>query len=102
MGGRLRITDEHHVIGNPVLAPDRREIAPDGAVADQPMTLQLFGKYLLHEARGGFLAHVAKPSASECLRIRFQNPGRMIGLVLVTMRYENSVLSLPEKEIEGV
>src|SRR5712675_295138 len=48
---RLGVADQHHVVGNPALAADGREIAPDRAIGDQAMALQLVGEQALDELR---------------------------------------------------
>ena len=39
MRGRLGIPDQHHVAGDPALAADAREIAPDGTIGDDAIAL---------------------------------------------------------------
>ena len=70
MRGRLGVADQHDVVGDPALAADGREIAPDRAVGDQPVALELVGEHAFDEARRGLLVELVEPGAREGLRDR--------------------------------
>ena len=102
MRGRLGIAEQHDVVGGPAFAADGREIAPERAVGDELVALELLGEHAFEEARRFFLAELAEPGARERLRIGLDHPGRAAGLVLVAVRDENAPLGLAEEEGEGV
>ena len=102
MRGRLGVADQHHVVGDPALAADGREIAPDRTVGDQPMALQLFCEQAFDETRRRGLVELVEAGAREGVRIGLGDPGRTLRLVLVAMADEDAVLGLAEEEGEGV
>src|SRR6266851_322786 len=69
MRGRLGVADQHHVVGDPALAANGREIAPDRAVGDQPMALQLFCEQAFDETRRRGLIELVEAGAREGVRI---------------------------------
>ena len=65
MRGRLGVADQHDVAGSPALAADGRKIAPDRAVGDQAVALELLGEHALDEPRRGGLVELVEPGPRE-------------------------------------
>src|SRR5256885_460138 len=76
MRSRLGGADQHHVVGNPALTADGREIAPDRPIGDQPMTPQLLRKDVFGETRGRSLVQLIEAGARKRLWIGLDDPGR--------------------------
>src|SRR5712692_8416112 len=102
MRGRLGVADQHDVAGGPALAADGREIAPDRAVGDQAVALELVGENALDETRRSFLVELVEPGAPVGRGIGLDDPGRAPRLVLIAMGDENAVRGLAEEKREGV
>ena len=102
MRGRLGVADQHHVVGDPAVATNGREIAPDRAVGDQPMSLQLLREQAFGEMRGRGFIELVEAGACEGFWIGLDNPGRALRFVLVAMVDEDAVLGLPKEEREGI
>ena len=102
MRRRLGVAEQHHVVGDPALAADGREIAPDRAVGDQPVALQLLGEQGFDEPRRGRLVELVEPGARKRPRIGLDDPGGALRLVLIAMGDEDAVLGLAEEEGEGI
>ena len=102
MRGRLGVADQHHVIGDPALAADGREIAPDRAIGDQPVPLQLLREQAFGETRGRGFVELVEAGAGEGPRIGLDDPGRALRLVLIAMADEDAVRGLAEEESEGI
>ena len=102
MRRRLGVADQHHVVRDPSLAADGREVAPDRAVGAEPVALQLVREQGLDEMRGRLLVELVEAGTHECPRIGLDDPGRALRLVLVAMGDEDAVLGFAEKEREGI
>src|SRR5262249_57125134 len=94
MRGRLSVADQHHIVGNPALAADGRKIAPDGAIGDQPMTLQLLREQAFGETCGRGFVQLVETGAREGFWIGLDDPRRAMRRVLVAMADEDAMLGL--------
>ena len=102
MRGRLGVAEQHHVVLDPALAADHREIAPHRAVGQQRIAAEEPAKDLVHPVRGLFFAQTLEAGTLEGFGIGFKNPGRMADFVLIGVRDERAPLGLLEDEGEGV
>src|SRR5687767_9868039 len=102
MRGRFGVADQDHVFMSPALAADGRKIAPNRAIGDQLVAVELFREYLFKETgRRGFVLRI-ESRALEGFGIGLHHPGRAPRLILIAVRDEDAVLSLAKKEIEGI
>src|SRR5262245_23555864 len=102
MRGRLGVADQHHIVGDPALAADGRKIAPDGAIGDQPMTLQLLREQAFGETCGRGFVQLVETGAREGFWIGLDDPRRAMRRVLVAMADEDAMLGLTEEEVERI
>src|SRR5262245_26012091 len=98
----LGVANEHHLVAHPAFAADARNVSPDGAVGYERVALQLPRKHALAEAGSLLFREIFKAGARERLRIGFNDDRGMVRLVLIAVGDEDSVLGLPEEEVEGV
>ncbi len=98
----LGVAKQHHVVLDPALAADHREIAPHRAVDQQRMTVEEPAENLGHAVGGLLLAQAFEPGALEGFGIGLENPGRASRLVLICVRDERTPLRLLEDEGEGI
>ena len=102
MRGRLGVAKQHHVVLDPALAADHREIAPHRAVDQQRMAVEEPAENLGHPIGGLLFAQAFEPGALEGFGIGLENPGRAPRFILIGMRDERAPLGLLEDEGEGV
>ena len=102
MRGRLGVAEQHHVVLDPALAADHREIAPHRAVGQQRIAAEEPAENLVHPLRGLLFAEAFEAGALEGFRIGFENPGRASDFVLIGMGDERAPLGLLKDEGEGI
>ena len=102
MRGRLGVAEQHHVVLDPALAADHREIAPHRAVGQQRIAAEEPAENLVHPVGGLLFAQAFKAGALEGFGIGLENPGRVADFVLIGMRDERAPLGLLEDEGEGI
>ncbi len=102
MRGRLGVAEQHHVVLDPALAADHREIAPHRAVDQQRMAVEEPAENLRHPIGGLLFAQAFEPGALEGFGIGLEDPGRAARLILIGVRDERPPLRLLEDEGEGV
>ena len=65
MRRRLGVADQHHVVRDPALAADGREVAPDRPVGDEPVAQQLLREQGLDETRRRLLVELVEAGTHE-------------------------------------
>ena len=103
MRGRLGVAEQHHVVLDPALAADHREIAPHRAVDQQRMAVEEPAENLAPSdrriaARSGLRARRAAKVSASVSKIQVERPG----FILIGVRDERPPLGLLEDEGEGV
>ena len=96
-----RIAEEHHVAAAPGLDADRRELAPDAAVGDQPVSLELLLEQLLQKRRGFGLARLVHARGAPRRLAAFDDERRAGPAVLVRVHTPQPVRGVLEVEGEG-
>ncbi len=99
MGG---VAQDHHVLMHPAFALDARELAPDGAVGQQPVPLKLCREQFLQIAGRAFLIILAQAGICECLGRCLDDPGRCLAAKAVGVDHPVAVRILLEMKGEGL
>src|SRR5258707_15668667 len=102
MRGGLGVAKQHHVILDPTLAADHREIAPHRAVSQELMPFEEPAKNAGHPIGGLLLVQTLEPGAFEGCRIGLEDPGRASYFVLIGMGDKRSPLGLLKDKRESV
>src|SRR5581483_7948592 len=102
MRGGLGVADQHHVVLDPALAADHREIAPHRAIGEKLVAAEEPAEDLRHAVGGLLLVEALQAGSLEGPRVGLENPGRAAYLILIGMRDERTPLRLLEDEGEGV
>src|SRR6478672_3785317 len=98
MRRRLGVAHEDDVVLDPTFVGDARKVAPDRAIDQQAVALQLLGEDALQKLRRLLLVELVEPGLLVGLGLHLEDPGRAIGLVLIGMRDEDAVLGFAEEK----
>ena len=102
MRGRLGVAEQHHVVLDPALAADHREIAPHRTVDQQPVLAEEPAENLRHAIGGLLFAQAFQAGARKGLGIGLEDRGRAAGFILIGVGDERAPLRLLEDEGEGI
>ena len=102
MRAGLGVAKDDNVVEMPFLAEDPREVAPVGAVEEERVALKLLCENLFQLGFGAFLVKLLKPVPGPGRLVRFEDPGRMVRLILIAVGDHLAVFGLPEEIVEFV
>src|SRR6516164_688898 len=102
MRSRLGVAHQDDIVLDPALVRDAREIAPQGTVHQQAVSLQLLGEYAFEQLRGLRFVESVETGLVERVRLHFHDPRGTVWFVLIAMRNEDAVLGFPEEKRKRV
>src|SRR5438477_2123749 len=98
----LGVADQHGVVLDPRAVGDIGKVAPQRAVDDQRMAVELLGEHALEHRQHLRFAQFIEPEIAPGLLIHLDHPGRALGLVLVDVGEQHAFFGFTEKVFERI